>query len=141
MIKSKSSLKSVGWDFRKIQFSSSIVCLNKVQILHIVTEYTCPNYMNALCLWRALFSSLLIWSGSSSVCKCQWQCNYSELLNYMNMLKVFGWRVLYAKTFLQYMNNCYPFYYWKLSKISASSLFCIFCVLLHELCFSMSLNR
>lgn len=55
MIKSKSSWKSVGLDFHKIQFSSSIQCLNKMQILHIVTENICPDYMNALCLLEGIF--------------------------------------------------------------------------------------
>lgn len=137
MIKSKSSLKSVGWDFCNIQFSSSIICLNKMQILHIVTENTCPDYMNALCLLEGIFFSFdqavpLCASDNGSVITVSCWTTF-------NMLKVFGWRVLYAKTFLQYMNNCYPFYFCKLSKISA--LFCTFCVLLRELCFSMPLNR
>lgn len=55
MIKSKSSLKSVGLDFHKIQFSSSILCLSKMQILYIVTENTCPDYVDALCLLEGVF--------------------------------------------------------------------------------------
>lgn len=68
MIKSKSSLKSVGLNFHKIQFSSSIQCLNKMQILHIVTENTCPDYMNALSLLEGFFFAVFSFDQAIVLC-------------------------------------------------------------------------